>query len=297
MDYLKPIIVAEIGCNHQGDFNLAKKLISQAKISGANYVKFQKRDNKYLLGKKFSYPHPVPENSFGTSYGKHREYLEFNIKQHEKLYNFCKKVKVKYSTSVWDKKSAIALIKSKIDLDFLKIPSACNLDFELLEIISSTFYKKIHISTGMTTKKEIDQIIDFFIKKKRNKDLVVYHCTSSYPANFEDVCLKDITNLIKIYGKDINSIGFSGHHQGIAIDISAYTLGARIIERHFTLDRSMKGTDHSASLEPTGLFKLCRDLNNTYKSLKSKKGKLLFSEKFQRKKLKRIIRNNDKHKR
>ncbi len=297
MDYLKPIIVAEIGCNHQGDFNLAKKLISQAKISGANYVKFQKRDNKYLLGKKFSNPHPVPENSFGTSYGKHREYLEFNIKQHEKLYNFCKKVKVKYSTSVWDKKSAIAIIKSKIDLDFLKIPSACNLDFELLEIISSRFNKKIHISTGMTTKNEIDKIIDFFIKKKRNKDLVVYHCTSSYPANFEDVCLKDITNLIKIYGKDINSIGFSGHHKGIAVDISAYTLGARIIERHFTLDRSMKGTDHSASLEPTGLFKLCRDLNNTYKSLKSKNGKLLSSEKFQRKKLKRIIINNDKHKR
>ena len=285
MNYLKPIIVAEIGCNHQGDINLAKKLIIQAKIAGATYAKFQKRNNKYLLGNKFSNPHPVPENSFGASYGKHREFLEFNIKQHESLFNFCKRNKIKYSTSVWEKKSALSLINSKVDLDFIKIPSACNLDFELLEVLCSKFKNKIHISTGMTTSKEITKIVDFFIKKKRNKDLVVYHCTSSYPSKFVDICLKDITNLIKLYSKDVYSIGFSGHHQGIAIDVSAYTLGARIIERHFTLDRSMKGTDHSASLEPTGLFKLCRDLNNTYKALKSKKGKLLISEKFQRKKI------------
>ena len=94
MNYLKPIIVAEIGCNHQGDINLAKKLIIQAKIAGATYAKFQKRNNKYLLGNKFSNPHPVPENSFGASYGKHREFLEFNIKQHESLFNFCKRNKI-----------------------------------------------------------------------------------------------------------------------------------------------------------------------------------------------------------
>ena len=136
----------------------------------------------------------------------------------------------------------------------------------------------------MTTSKEITKIVDFFIKK-RNKDLVVYHCTSSYPSKFVDICLKDITNLIKLYSKDVYSIGFSGHHQGIAIDVSAYTLGARIIERHFTLDRSMKGTDHSASLEPTGLFKLCRDLNNTYKALKIKKRKVINFRKISKKKI------------
>lgn len=263
-------------------------MILEAHRAGADYVKFQKRDNKKLLGNKYFEAHPVPENSYGATYGEHREYLEFSIKQHKQLFNFCKKIGIGYSTSVWEKYSAIELIRSKIPLDFIKVPSACNLDFELLEILAKKFKKKIHISLGMTTGKEINKIYLFFKKYKRNKDLVFYACTSDYPAKFEDLCLLEIEKLNKKYKNKINSIAFSGHHLGIAVDIAATMLGITHIERHFTLDRSWKGTDHSASLEISGLTKLVRDIKILEKSLKYKNGKILKSELFQRKKLKLI---------
>ena len=140
----------------------------------------------------------------------------------------------------------------------------------------------------MTSQKEIDKIVDLFVKFNRNKDLILYACTSDYPVDFDNVCLLEITRLKQKYENIVNSIAFSGHHLGIAVDVAAYTLGANLIERHFTLDRTMKGTDHSASLEPDGLKKLIRNLNTTYISLKEKKG-ILNCEKFQRKKLKRNI--------
>lgn len=286
--FKRPQIIAEIGCNHKGDFKIAKQMILEAQRAGADYVKFQKRDNKKLLGKKYFEAHPVPENSYGATYGEHREYLEFSIKQHKQLFKFCKKIGIGYSTSVWEKYSAIELIRSKIPLDFIKVPSACNLDFELLEILAKKFKKKIHISLGMTTEKEINKIYLFFKKYKRNNDLVFYACTSDYPAKFEDLCLLEIEKLNKKFKNKINSIAFSGHHLGIAVDIAATMLGINYIERHFTLDRSWKGTDHAASLEVSGLTKLVRDIKILEKSLKYKNGKILKSELFQRKKLKLI---------
>ena len=151
--FSKPILIAEIGCNHKGDFEIAKKMIETAAKCGADYVKFQKRDNIFLLKEKFNLPHPVPENSYGNTYGEHREYLEFNIKQHIKLSKICKKNKIKYSISVWEKNSAQEIISSGINLDYIKIPSACNLDFEMMEILLKKFKKKIHVSLGMTKKK------------------------------------------------------------------------------------------------------------------------------------------------
>ena len=239
-----------------------------------------------MLGKLYNKPHPVQENSFGMSYGKHRDYLEFNIKEHEYLYQICKKNKIKYATSVWEIKSAQAILNSKIKLDYIKIPSACNLDFELLNFLTKKFKRKIHLSSGMTTGKELKKIIEFFVKRRRNKDLILYLCTSSYPCDVRDVCLLDLVKFKKQYGDVVGDIAFSGHHLGISTDIAAYTLGAKYIERHFTLNRAWKGTDQSASLEPTGLYKLCRDLNNTFLSFTSKNGKLLNSEKEQRVKLK-----------
>ena len=286
MKFIKPIVIAEIGCNHQGSIDNAEKLIESAAQNGATYVKLQKRDNKYLLGKLYNKPHPVQENSFGISYGKHRDYLEFNIKEHEYLYQICKKNKIKYATSVWEIKSAQAILNSKIKLDYIKIPSACNLDFELLNFVTKKFKRKIHLSSGMTTGNELKKIIEFFVKKRRNKDLILYLCTSSYPCEARDICLLDLVKFKKQYGNVVGDIGFSGHHTGISIDIAAYTLGAKYIERHFTLDRTWKGTDQSASLEPTGLHKLCRDLNSTFLLFTSKNGKLLNSEKEQRVKLK-----------
>ncbi len=288
--YKKPILIAEIGCNHMGNINIAKKMIETAALSGADYVKFQKRNNKYLLGNEYNKPHPVPENSFANSYGQHREFLEFNISQHKKLNKFCKKKKIKYATSVWEVKSAAEIVKSKMEMDFIKVPSACNLDFELLKYLVKNFKKKIHLSTGMTKEKEISKIIKFFKINKRIKDLVLYICTSDYPARDEDICLLEINKIKSKYKLKNEQIGFSGHHLGIAIDPIAYSLGAHFLERHFTLDRTLKGTDHAASLEPTGLSKLKRNLLVAFKALSYKnKSGLLKNELFQRKKLKRVI--------
>jgi sialic acid synthase len=289
INYKNPTIIAEIGCNHKGDIKIAKKMIEVASSCGASYVKFQKRDNKYLLKERYNIPHPVPENSYGKTYGLHREFLEFNMKQHLELYKFCLKKKIKYSVSVWEKKSAINFIKSKIKLDYIKVPSACNFDFELLEVLCKKFKNKIHISLGMTSFDEIKKIAKFVKNYKRLNDVVFYACTSDYPASFDNTKLLEITSLRSQYLKKVNDIAFSGHHLGIGIDIAAYTLGANIIERHFTLDRTWKGTDHAASLEPQGLEKLVRELKNSYKSLKFKKGNgILTAEKFQRKNLKQM---------
>ena len=127
---------------------------------------------------------------------------------------------------MWDKKSALLFLKSKIKLDYIKIPSASNLDFELLKEICEKFKKNIHISLGMTTEKETDKIFKFILKKKRNRDLVFYSCTSEYPSKIENIHLLEIKNLKKKYSKFIKFIGFSGHHLGISLDTAAYTLGA-----------------------------------------------------------------------
>lgn len=286
MTYKEPYIIAEIGCNHKGDMKIAKELINIAKIFGnANAVKFQKRNNRELLTKEqYDAPHPNPVNSYGETYGKHREFLEFDIEQHLELKKYCEDVGITYSTSVWDITSAKEI--SSLDPEFIKIPSACNNNFEMLAWLCDNYKGEIHISTGMTTKDEIAFLINFFVERNRSKDLVVYNCTSGYPVPFKDICLLDIITLSNNYKDKVKCIGFSGHHLGIAIDIAAYTLGANIVERHFTLDRTWKGTDHAASLEPMGLRKLCRDLHATYEALTHKQKDILDIEQVQRDKLK-----------
>lgn len=286
MTFKKPYVIAEIGCNHKGDMTIAKELITMAKIFGnADAVKFQKRNNKELLTEEqYNAPHPNPVNSYGDTYGSHREFLEFDLSQHQELKNHCENIGITYSTSVWETSSAKEI--ASIHPEFIKIPSACNNNFEMLGWLCENYEGEIHISTGMTTKDEIAIIVDYFEEKGRAKDLVVYNCTSGYPVPFNDVCLLDILKLQENYGDKVKSIGFSGHHLGIAIDVAAYTLGAHVIERHFTLDRTWKGTDHSASLEPLGLRKLCRDLNATHSALQFKPKDILDIESVQREKLK-----------
>lgn len=148
---------------------------------------------------------------------------------------------------------------------------------------------EIHISFGMTTHEEERKIIEFFKEKNRTKDLVIYACTSGYPVPFEDICLNEITRLKEAYGDMVKGIGFSGHHLGIAVDVAALALGATYFERHFTLDRTWKGTDHAASLEPQGLQKLARDLRQVHKALTPKSKEILDIEEVQRKKLKHIV--------
>ena len=284
--FKKPYIIAEIGCNHKGEIELAKELIKVAKIfCNVDAVKFQKRHNKELLTEEqYNQPHPNPVNSYGDTYGAHREFLEFDVNQHQELKNYCEEIGITYSTSVWDLTSAKEI--ASLHPDFIKIPSACNNNTEMLTWLCKNYNGEIHISTGMTTKSEIKELVQLFKDEGRNKDLVLYNCTSGYPVPFEDVCLLDINLLIDKYKDDVKHIGFSGHHLGIAVDIAAYTLGANIIERHYTIDRTWKGTDHAASLEPMGLRKLSRDLNAVYKALDYKNQDILPIEQVQRDKLK-----------
>lgn len=284
--YKKPFVIAEIGCNHKGDMTIAKELIKVAKIfCDADAVKFQKRNNRELLTEEqYNQPHPNPANSYGDTYGAHREFLEFDVVQHQELKNYCEEIGITYSTSVWDVTSAKEI--TSLNPEFIKIPSACNNNEAMLVWLCENYKGELHISTGMTTKDEIENLVRLFKKHKRNKDLVLYNCTSGYPVPFEDVCLLDINLLIEKYKDDVKHIGFSGHHLGIAVDVAAYTLGANIIERHYTIDRTWKGTDHAASLEPMGLRKLTRDLNAVYQALSYKSQDVLPIEQVQRDKLK-----------
>ena len=282
----QPKIIAEIGCNHKGELSIAKDLIrSAAEYCKVDVVKFQKRHSKELLSlDDYAKPHPNPQHAYGLTYGEHRDFLEFSIEEHKELKEFAEALGVVYSTSVWDIASAKEVIQ--LNPEFIKIPSALNLHFNLLSYLCENYSCDIHISTGMTTKSETEQIISFFESRDAAKRVVLYNCTSGYPVPFEDICLLDITYLIHTYGHRIKEIGFSGHHLGIAVDVAAITLGAKWVERHFTLDRTWKGTDHAASLEPDGMRKLVRDLTNVSKALTRKQTDILPIEEIQRDKLK-----------
>ena len=270
-DYKEPKIIAEIGCNHMGQFEIAKELIDLAQQSGAKYVKFQKRNNKELLTEdQYNAPHPVPENSYGDTYGTHREFLEFNVAQNRELKEYCDSVGMVYSTSVWDVTSAKEMIT--FEPEFLKIPSACNNNFEMLKVLRDDFKGQVQLSIGMTSKDEVEEIVKFFEETNQAKSrLLIYSCTSGYPVPACDVALLEINWLYEKYENRVNEIGFSGHHLGTNLDIAAYTLGARWIERHFTKDKNWKGTDHGASLEPYELKNLVDGLNETFEALHYKK--------------------------
>lgn len=279
-------LIAEIGSNHKGDIDIALEMVKIASVKcNIDIIKFQKR-SILLSEEQYNAPHPVPENSYGETYGEHREFLEFDLDQHKFLKRECEKHNKEYSCSVWDLVSAKEIIS--LNPNIIKIPSPLNLNFDLLDFICGNFDNEIHISMGMTTVNEIKEIYEHTEKMLKNKDVVFYHCTSDYPADFSDLNLLEIKNLIKNYQNKIKNFGFSGHHKGISIDIAAATLGAKYIERHFTLDRTWRGTDHAVSLEPQGLEKLKRDLNNLSLALNYKEdpNEVLKSEIFQYNKLK-----------
>ena len=284
--YKKPYVIAEAGCNHMGQMEIAHDLIEvAAHFCKADAIKFQKRCPKELLTpEQYNAPHPNPANSYGKTYGEHREFLEFTVEQHAQLKEWCEQAGITYSTSVWDMTSAkeIASVKP----EFIKIPSACNTHFEMLQWLCDHYQGEIQLSFGMTSHEEEEKIVKLFEANGRQKDLVLFNCTSGYPVPFKDVCLLEIERMRKTYENRVKAIGFSGHHLGIAVDIAAYTLGANIIERHYTLDRTWKGTDHAASLEPDGVRKLVRNLNAVHEALTYKQVEILPIEQVQREKLK-----------
>lgn len=247
-------VVAEIGCSHGGDLKTAIKMISVAAACGASFAKFQKRAIQAIppeIGNRERHD----EHAYGRTEYEHREALEFSMAQHYELKNACRTYGVGYACSAWDERSYWQLVD--LGVDFIKIPSAKNVEFSSWALGGLP----LHVSLGMTTEEERDLIM-----RPLPSGSVPYACTSKYPCKMEETFLLEIPKLKKKFGR----VGFSGHHNGIAIDLGAVMLGVDYIERHFTLDRSAKGTDHAASLEPQGLLKLCRDIEALHKALKEK---------------------------
>lgn len=279
-------VVAEVGCNHKGDMAIARQMIeTAARVCGAAVVKFQKRDLRSLLTPaQYDAPHPDPRQAYGPSYGRHREALEFTLDDHRGLQAACTAAGVVYTSSVWDIVSAREI--ASLCPPFIKVPSAANLNWPMLSALLEAHPGEIHLSLGMTTRDEEDAILAFFEARGRAGDLVIYACTSAYPTSAEQICLGEITRLRSRFAGRVKAIGFSGHHLGTAPDIAALALGATWFERHFTLDRSWKGTDHAISLEPDGLRRLVQDLDEVSRALGSKPATMLETEQAQRRKQK-----------
>jgi len=268
---------------------IARELIKMASLfCEVDVVKFQKRTNRDLLTPdEYNRPHPNPHQSYGSTYGEHREFLEFDVEQHRQLKEWCDAFGVQYSTSVWDRNAAEDMIP--LGPSLLKVPSACNIDFEIADVLCESFGGEIHVSMGMSTRGEEEEIVRYYERKGRAESLVIYACTSAYPVPFEDLGLLEIRRMVEAYGSRVKAIGFSGHHLGIAADVAALALGATVFERHFTLDRTWRGTDHAASLEPDGMRRLARNLRSVAKGLTYKAEEILPIELVQRQKLKRKV--------
>jgi sialic acid synthase len=283
-----PVLISEIGCNHKGDMDIALEMIAiSAQFCKVDVAKFQKRTNRELLStKEYDTPHPNLSNSYGETYGSHREFLEFDVEQHRDLKAACEEWGLTYATSVWDQTSASEI--ASLEPALIKIPSAINTNTPVIEYLAKEYDGEIHISLGMTLNEERDTVLSVLDRHGRLGQTVLYHCISGYPVDEEDLCLLEIKSLVKDFGEDLLGIGFSGHHRGIAADIGALTLGASHFERHFTLDRTWKGTDHSASLEPDGMRRLARDLRNVSNALTYKTSEVTDIEIAQRNKLKKF---------
>lgn len=297
-----PTVIAEIGGNHLGDIRRAKRMIEiLASYCSEHFslepdavpdvhrrlaVKFQKRTPTLELYPEWSDPHPVPYFAHGDTYLEHRRALEFDVRDHQTLKFWAESRGVTYSCSVWDIPAARDIIS--LSPKWIKVPSARNTDWDLLTVLYKEYDGDVHISLGMATRREIRHIADYVGALGAGPRTVFYACTSGYPVPASDVCLLELNWLRKTYGGLVKAVGFSGHHNGIAIDMAAAALGAAFIERHYVMDRTLRHTDAAASLEPDGIRKLLRDLGQVSAALTRKPGNgLLEIEKPQRKKLKR----------
>ena len=241
-------VVAEIGINHNGDIDLAKKLINVASAADCDAVKFQKRTiDVVYTQEELAKPRESP---FGNTNGDLKRGLEFGREEFEELDRYCREVKIDWFASCWDEASVDFIAQFKVPC--FKIASASITDDNLLRHTRAVG-KPIILSTGMSTIEQIDHAVDILGKK----DLVILHACSTYPAYYEELNLKVIDVLQNRYGVPV---GYSGHETGLPSSVAAAVLGACIVERHITLDRSTWGSDHAASLEPNGITRLVRDI-------------------------------------
>ena len=241
-------VIAEIGINHNGDVDLAKRLISVALAAGCDAAKFQKRTVEVVYTQEeLAKPR---ENPFGPTNGDLKYGLEFEHEEYEEIDAFCKSVKMMWFASPWDEGSVDFLEQFRVPV--YKIASASLTDDNLLRHIRATG-KPIILSTGMSTYAEIDHAVEILGKE----DLVLMHATSTYPAAYPELNLRAIPTMATRYGVPV---GYSGHETGIPTSVCAAALGACSVERHITMDRAMWGSDHAASLEPNGISRLVRDI-------------------------------------
>lgn len=273
-------ITAEIGINHNGDIDIAKKLIDLAVIAGCNAVKFQKRNIDKVYTKKFL--DSDRESPWGTTQRDQKMGLEFSEKQYKIIDKYCKSKKIPWYLSCWDIYSQIQMRKFKTKYN--KVASAMLVHTKLLETIAKE-KKHTFISTGMSTLKEIEKAVKIF--RKHHCPFELMHSNSAYPMSLEEANLKVIPMLKK---KFKCKVGYSGHEVGATnVSIPAIIIGATSLERHITLDRSMYGSDQSSSLEPAGLTRLVRDVRLLDKILGDGKKRIWKSEIPTQKKLREVL--------
>ena len=278
----KSFVIAEIGHNHQGSLDIALEMIRVAKESGADAVKLQKRDNKSLFTDELYNLTYDNKNSYGITYGEHRERLEFSKNQFKELIKFSNKIGILLFATPFDFKSVELL--SSLKMPAYKIASADLTNTPLQEKIAK-LKKPIFLSTGGGRLADITRAVKTI--SKYNKNLCIMHCTAAYPAEISELNLNVITVLKKKYSNYL--IGLSDHENGIDAGPLAYMLGARVFEKHFTLNRSWKGTDQSFSLEPNGLKRFIRNIGRVPTMLGSSKKEFLENEKKPIKKMAKSI--------
>ena len=243
-------LIAEIGINHNGDLNIAKELIENAKKAGFHSVKFQKRTLSEVYTKDFL--KSSRESPWGNTQFDQKNRLEFKKDQYDEIDAYCKKLNIHWFASAWDIKSLEFL--DQYNLIFNKVASAMIVDKKFLDQCAK---RKIYtfISTGMSSKKNIDEAVEIF--EKNNCPYELMHCVSSYPAKLEDLNLKTIQELQKRYNC---KVGYSSHENGVVVSVSSVVYGITSLEKHITLDRTMYGSDQSASIEFNGMLNLCQSI-------------------------------------
>lgn len=246
-------VIAEIGHNHQGKLAMAKELFLRAKECGASAVKLQKRDNRTLFTAEMYHRPYDNENSFGPTYGAHREALEFGMAEYRELQAYARELGLDFFATAFDIPSADFLME--LDVPAFKIASGDLTNLPLLTHVAR-MGKPMIVSTGGGTLDDVRRAYDAVMAI--NPRLCLMQCTAGYPADWHELNLRVIETFRQVFPDTV--VGWSGHDSGIAMATVAYVLGARVIEKHFTLNRALKGTDHAFSLEPVGLRKLVRDL-------------------------------------
>lgn len=246
-------VIAEIGHNHQGDLDKCLEMFKVAKESGASAVKLQKRDNKTLFTDEAYNKAYENRNSYGATYGEHREFLEFGRAEYRVLKEYAEELGIDFFSTAFDIPSADFL--EELDIPMYKIASGDIKTTPLLKHVAR-FGKPVILSTGGAMFEDVCRARD--VMMPINEQLVILQCTAGYPPEWDELNLR----VIETYRREFpqNVIGFSGHDSGIAMAVAAYVLGARVVEKHFTLNRASRGTDHAFSLEPVGLRKMVRDL-------------------------------------